>query len=228
MTIPRAITIDGPAGSGKSTLGATLAQQLGFIYFDTGVMYRALTLAVINHHVDPTDSQAVTVLAERCRIGVHAPTHDDGRQYTITLDDVDVTWEIRQQQVERLVSQVAAHPSVRQIMRAQQRAIGLAGDVVMVGRDIGSIVLPEAPLKIYLDVSIAERTRRRIAELTQRGEHIDAEALAESIRIRDERDSHVMQAAPDAIHLNGDTLSPDQTVADVLALVAHIPVLHTQ
>lgn len=227
MAIPRAITIDGPAGSGKSTLGATLAAQLGFIYFDTGVMYRALTLAVINHHVDPTDGEAVTALANRCHIGVHAPTIDDGRQYTITLDGVDVTWDIRHQQVERTVSLVAAHPPVRQILRAQQRAIGLAGDVVMVGRDIGSIVLPEAPLKIYLDVSIAERTRRRIIELEQRGEYIDADALAESIRVRDERDRHVMQAAPDAIHINGDTQSPAQTVADVLALIATIPVFHT-
>jgi cytidylate kinase len=98
----------------------------------------------------------------------------------------------------------------------------------MVGRDIGSIVLPEAPLKIYLDVSIDERTRRRIIELDQRGEHIDAEALTESIRLRDERDRHVMQAAPDAIHINGDIQSPAQTVADVLALVAQIPVLHTK
>lgn len=228
MTTPRAITIDGPAGSGKSTLGATLATRLGFIYFDTGVMYRALTLAVINHQVDPTDSTAVTDLANRCHIGVHAPTVDDGRQYTITLDGVDVTWDIRQQQVERLVSQVAAHPPVRQILRAQQRAIGLAGNVVMVGRDIGSIVLPEAPLKIYLDVSIAERTRRRIIELEQRGEHVDADTLAESIRIRDERDQHVMQAASDAIHINGDTQSPEQTVADVLTFVAQIPVLHTK
>lgn len=228
MTIPRAITIDGPAGSGKSTLGATLATRLGFIYFDTGVMYRALTLAVINHQIDPNDSVAVTTLAQRCQIGVHAPTVDDGRQYTITLDGIDVTWDIRQQHVERVVSQVAAHPPVRQILRAQQRAIGLAGNVVMVGRDIGSIVLPEAPLKIYLDVSIAERTRRRIIELNQRGEQVDAAALSESIRLRDERDRHVMQAAPDAIHINGDTQSPDQTVADVLTFVAQIPVLHTQ
>lgn len=227
MTIPRAITIDGPAGSGKSTLGAILAAQLGFVYFDTGVMYRALTLAVIQHCVDPSDSVAVAALANQCHIGVHTPTHDDGRQYTVTLDGVDVTWDIRQQHVERLVSHVAAHPAVRQIMRAQQRAIGLAGDVVMVGRDIGSIVLPEAPLKIYLDVSIAERTRRRIIELTHRGEQIDDIALAESIRLRDERDRHVMHAAPDAVHINGDTQSPDQTVAEVLALVANIPVLHT-
>ncbi len=228
MTIPRAITIDGPAGSGKSTLGATLATQLGFIYFDTGVMYRALTLAVINQQVDPSNSEAVAELANQCQIGVHAPTIDDGRQYTITLDGIDVTWDIRQQQVERLVSQVAAHPPVRHILRAQQRAIGLAGNVVMVGRDIGSIVLPEAPLKIYLDVSIAERTRRRIIELEQRGEHIDADALAESIRIRDERDQHVMQAAPDAVHINGDTQSPAQTVTAVLALIAQMPVFHTK
>jgi cytidylate kinase len=219
MTIPRAITIDGPAGSGKSTLGASLATALGFVYFDTGVMYRALTLAVIEGGIDPTDAAAVTACAERISIGIHPPTVADGRQYTITIDGRDVTWAIRDQRVEGAVSSAAGHPTVRVILRAQQRAIGMRGEVVMVGRDIGSIVLPEAPLKIYLDVSIAERASRRVTELAARGESVDHGALADSIKNRDERDAHVMQPAPDAVHINGDTQSPADTLSYVLSLV---------
>lgn len=227
MTQPLVITIDGPAGSGKSTLGARLATALHYVYFDTGVMYRALALAVLQAGCAPDDSSAVTQLAEAIHIGVHPPSHDDGRQYTITLDGVDVTWDIRQQAVERIVSQVAAHPGVRTILRARQREIGLAGHVVMVGRDIGSIVIPEAPLKIYLDVSIAERVRRRIAELDARGEHIDHAALTASIRTRDDRDRHVMYPADDAVIIDGSLHTPDETLHQVLALVAHIPVFQT-
>ena len=219
MNTPRAITIDGPAGSGKSTLGASLAAALGFVYFDTGVMYRALTLAVLDAGIDPSDGAAVAACAERIDIGVQPPTVADGRQYTITLDGRDVTWDIREQRVERAVSTAAGHPAVRVILRAQQRAIGMRGNVVMVGRDIGSIVLPEAPLKIYLDVSIAERTRRRSAELVGRGDSVDEHALYDSIANRDARDAHVMQPAPDAVHINGDTQSPADTLAYVLSLV---------
>ena len=219
MNTPRAITIDGPAGSGKSTLGASLAAALGFVYFDTGVMYRALTLAVLDAGIDPSDGVAVAACAERIDIGVEPPTVADGRQYTITLDDRDVTWDIREQRVERAVSTAAGHPAVRVILRAQQRAIGMRGNVVMVGRDIGSIVLPEAPLKIYLDVSIAERTRRRSTELLSRGDTVDEHALYDSIATRDARDAHVMHPAPDAVHINGDTQSPADTLAYVLSLV---------
>jgi cytidylate kinase len=225
MNTPKVITIDGPAGSGKSTLGATLASTLGYIYFDTGVMYRALALAVLNAAQDPQDGMVVTALAEASEIGVLAPTQDDGRQYTITLNGADVTWAIRDQRVEKIVSLSAAHPPVRAILRARQRAIGMQGHVVMVGRDIGAIVIPEAPLKIYLDVSIDERARRRIAELRARGEQVDMLALTESIRMRDERDRHVMFPAPDAIIINGDTQTPAQTLTHVLALVAQCPAL---
>jgi len=188
-------------------------------------MYRALTLAVIEANCDPHDAVAVTQLAEQSTISVHAPTQNDGRQYTIMLNGRDVTWDIRQQSVEKTVSIAAAHPSVRQILRARQRAIGMQGNVVMVGRDIGSIVIPEAPLKIFLDVSIAERARRRVDELTARGESIDEAQLTESIRVRDERDRHVMQPAVDAVHINGDTDTPAQTLAHVLQLVANCPAL---
>ncbi len=225
MKTPQVITIDGPAGSGKSTLGAHLATTLGYIYFDTGVMYRALALAVLDAQQDPQDSMAVTALAEASDIAVLAPTQNDGRQYTILLNGRDVTWEIRDQRVEKIVSLAAAHPTVRAILRARQRAIGMQGHVVMVGRDIGAIVLPEAPLKIYLDVSIAERARRRMAELVARGDSVDMATLTESIRIRDERDRHVMFPAPDAVIINGDDDTPNQTLAHVLELVQRCPAL---
>ncbi|MFM7678963.1 MAG: (d)CMP kinase [Roseiflexaceae bacterium] len=225
MNTPKVITIDGPAGSGKSTLGAHLASALGYIYFDTGVMYRALALAVLDANQDPHDSMAVTALAETSDIAVRAPTHADGRQYTIMLNGRDVTWEIREQRVEKVVSIAAAHPPVRAILRARQRAIGMQGGVVMVGRDIGAIVIPEAPLKIYLEVSIAERVRRRVAELTARGEAVDVAALTQSMRIRDERDKHVMFPAPDAIIINGDHHTPAQTLSQVLTLVSQCPTL---
>lgn len=223
MNTPQVITIDGPAGSGKSTLGAHLAQTLGYIYFDTGVMYRALALAVLDAAQDPQDSMAVTALAEASDIAVLAPTQDDGRQYTILLNGRDVTWAIRDQRVEKIVSLAAAHPTVRAILRARQRAIGMQGHVVMVGRDIGAIVIPEAPLKIYLDVSIAERARRRMAELEARGDRVDMATLTESIRVRDERDRHVMFPAPDAVIINGDDDTPSQTLAHVLELVQRCP-----
>lgn len=223
MNTPKVITIDGPAGSGKSTLGAHLASALGYIYFDTGVMYRALALAVLDAQHDPHDSMAVTALAETSDIAVRAPTRADGRQYTIMLNGRDVTWEIREQRVEKVVSIAAAHPPVRAILRARQRAIGMQGGVVMVGRDIGAIVIPEAPLKIYLEVSIAERVRRRVAELAARGESVDAVALTESMRLRDERDRHVMYPAPDAVIIDGDHDTPTQTFTHVLALVAQCP-----
>ena len=225
MMRPNVITIDGPAGSGKSTLGADLAATLGYIYFDTGVMYRALARAVLDAQQDPQQGDAVTALAESCEIAVLAPTQHDGRQYTVLLNGQDVTWAIRDQQVEKIVSLAAAHPAVRTIMRARQRAIGLQGHVVMVGRDIGAVVIPEAPLKIYLEVSLEERVRRRVAELTARGESVDVAALTQSMRIRDERDKHVMFPAPDAVIINGDHHTPVQTLNQVLTLVSQCPSL---
>ena len=168
--IPSTIAIDGPAASGKSTIGALLAEQLGYIYFDTGVMYRAVTWAALDRGIDIDDEAAVTALAERVRIDVLAPTVEDGRQYTVMCDGQDVTWAIRAPDVDRAVSPVSAYPGVRAAMTAQQRRIGLGGRVVMVGRDIGTVVLPEADLKIYLDASVEERARRRLREIMSRGE----------------------------------------------------------
>ena len=159
---PTTIAIDGPAASGKSTLGAALAEHLGYLYLDTGVMYRAGTWAALDRGLDIAAEADVTGLAESIQIDVEPASLDDGRQYDVICDGVDVTWLIRSSRVEAVVSPVSAYPGVRSAMVAQQRRIGLKGQVVMVGRDIGTVVLPEAPLKIYLDASVEERARRLI------------------------------------------------------------------
>ena len=163
-TMPKTIAIDGPSASGKSTIGALLAKELDYLYFDTGVMYRAVAAVALARHVPVHDEPAVTALAERVRIEVMQPTVDDGRDVTVLADGEDITLALRLRAVEKAVSPVSAYKGVRDAMRAQQRRIGEPGRVVMVGRDIGTMVLPDADLKIYLDAALAERAHRRYAQ----------------------------------------------------------------
>ncbi|HEY58905.1 MAG TPA: (d)CMP kinase [Anaerolineae bacterium] len=223
MGVPKIIAIDGPAASGKSTLAQRLAEALGYLYFDTGVMYRAVTWAALQRGLSLEDEAAMTVLAEEVRIDVRPPSQADGRAYDVLVDGQDVTWAIRRPQVDRWVSVVAAHPGVRRALTAQQRRIGQRGRVVMVGRDIGTVVLPEADLKIYLDASVEERARRRYQERRRRGEEVDFAEVLESMRKRDaldsSRDVAPLRPAEDAVIIRSDDLDADEVLARVLALV---------
>jgi CMP/dCMP kinase len=222
---PTIIAIDGPAASGKSTIANALARKLNYLYFDTGVMYRAATWAVLDRGGAISDEAAVTKLTESLQIDVKPPSQDDGRQYDVLCDGVDVTWAIRSPEVDAHVSPVAAYPGVRSALTAQQRRIGLRGNVVMVGRDIGTVVLPEAPLKIYLDASAEERARRRYAEVQARGDQPQTyEAILDNVKQRDMIDSGrataPLKAAPDAVIIDSTKLSVDEVVARVEQLIA--------
>ncbi len=219
MPAPLVITIDGPASSGKSTLGELLAQRLDYVYFDTGVMYRVVTLEALRQQVDLHDSAALEALAERVIIEVVAPTRQDGRQYTVLVDGRDVTWDLRTTEVDRAVSLVSSYAGVRRELIRQQREIGNRGHVVMVGRDIGTVVMPDAPLKLYLEASLDERARRRTADLRQRGQDATFESVRDDLAQRDTGDNHVMQPASDAIRLTTDTQSPGELVDRILALL---------
>jgi cytidylate kinase len=217
------IAIDGPAASGKSTIGRLLADSLSYIYFDTGVMYRAVTRAALDREIPIEDEAGVTELAETLAIDVLLPTVDDGRQYTVLADGEDVTWAIRQPDVDRGVSPVSAYAGVRAALTAQQRRIGQKGKIVMVGRDIGTVVLPSADLKIYLDASVEERAWRRYQEVVARKEPVDYDAVLNSMRRRDEIDSRrsvaPLEVADDAVVLDTTGMDIDQVVERILSLV---------
>ena len=219
-----AIAIDGPAASGKSTIGELLARRLGYLYLDTGAMYRAVTWVALEQGIDISDDEeeAITALAERVEINITRPTVDDGRQYTVHANGEDVTWQIRRPEVDANVSPVSAYPGVRQALTDQQRRIGRRGRIVMMGRDIGTVVLPEADLKIYLAATAEERAHRRYQEILERGEEADYEKVLSAIRRRDEIDSE-REAAPlrpadDAIIIDTTGLS----IAEVLIKVEEL------
>ncbi|HEY8758541.1 MAG TPA: (d)CMP kinase, partial [Candidatus Limnocylindria bacterium] len=153
MALPRTIAIDGPAGAGKSTIGALVAERLGYLFLDTGAMYRAVALAASRRGIDPDDADKLSEIAKKVRIMIGPPTKQDGRAYTVLLDGSDVTWDIRSADIDRIVSQVARVPGVRDAMVEQQRALAGQSRVVMVGRDIGTVVLPTADRKIFLTAS---------------------------------------------------------------------------
>jgi CMP/dCMP kinase len=223
MVRAKIIAIDGPAGSGKSTLGEKLAKSLGYLYFDTGVMYRAVTLAALDKGVPVEDEQAISELTAQLQIDVQPASVQDGRAYDVLIDGQDVTWEIRRSEVEANVSVVSTYPAVRQSLAAAQRRIGLRGQVVMVGRDIGTVVLPEADLKVYLDASVEERAKRRYKEILERGQSANPQAVLESMQERDRIDStramSPLRAADDAIILDSDHLDAGQVFEQVKELV---------
>jgi cytidylate kinase len=221
-TPPSIIAIDGPAASGKSTLGLKLARHMGYLFFDTGIMYRAVTWLALHQDVDVQDEPAVTALAEQADIDILPASKDDGRPSDVRVNGHDITWEIRSRSVDANVSVVAAYPGVRHALLNQQRRIGQRGRVVMVGRDIGTVVLPGADLKVYLDATAEERARRRFDEIRSRGGHAVYEEILQKVRERDYIDSTrsvaPLSVAEDAIVLDSDRLSAEQVFERVKEL----------
>lgn len=201
------VAIDGPAGSGKSTVARGLAARLGFRYLDTGAMYRALTWLALERGVELEDERSLAELAHE------NPISFEGDRVWIGGDDV--TEAIRGARIDRVVSTVARHPQVRAIMRDRQRELAEGGDAVIEGRDIGTVVCPDAEVKVFLVADSAERARRRLAERPE----IGAEALATDLRLRDERDAAQMQPAPDAETVDTTALSVEDVVDRIERLV---------
>ena len=202
------VAIDGPAGAGKSTVASRLAERLGFRYLDTGAMYRALTWLAMQQGIDLSDGDKLGELAREHQVDLD----ESGR---VTIAGADVTSAIRQSRIDRLVPVVARHPEVREVMRERQRELAMDGDVVIEGRDIGTVVAPDAEVKIYLQADPKVRASRRIAERPE----IGADALATDLRIRDESDAARMQPAGDAELIDTTTLTVEGVVDHIEQLV---------
>ncbi len=202
------VAIDGPAGSGKSTVASTLARRLGFHYLDTGAMYRALTWIARRDGADLADGPGLAELAAAHPVSFGYDGH-------VEMDGEDVTSEIRDAEIDRLVPAVAGHPEVREVMRERQRALATAGDSVIEGRDIGTVVAPDADVKVFLLADEAERARRR----THDRPGVPAETLTADLRSRDERDAVNTQPAEDAVFLDSTSLTVDEVVARIVKLV---------
>lgn len=195
------VAIDGPAGAGKSTVASRLAERLGFRYLDTGAMYRALTWLAMQEGIPLAEGERLGELAREHQVDLD----ESGR---VSIAGADVTSAIRQSRIDRLVPVVARHPQVRTVMRERQRELAELGDAVIEGRDIGTVVCPDADVKVYLQADRAVREQRRLAERPD----IGADALATDLRARDESDAARMQPAEDALEID----TSDLDVADVV------------
>jgi len=216
---PIRIAIDGPAASGKSTTARLVAQKLGFLYVDTGAMYRVVTLAVLEKYIDPEDEQAISKMAAKLNINQILLKSET----RTLLNGRDVSLAIRMPDVNAIISQVSSHKLLRKIMIDKQRELAARGNVVMEGRDIGTVVLPEAEIKIFMQASLVERAHRRWKELAAKGIETSLEKLKSEISRRDEldatRENSPLKAAPDAVILDTSNLSIKEQVDFVVQLV---------
>ena len=213
------ITIDGPSGAGKGTISRMLADKLGFHYLDSGALYRLLGLAAVRHSVDLANPSSLSVLAGH--MDIDFDTSDKGLK--VILEGENVTTELRSENTAALASQVASYPMVRTALLQRQQLFARSPGLIADGRDMGTVVFPDAPLKIYLTATSEERAKRRHKELLDKGEDVSLRALVEQVRSRDERDmsrdASPLVPAADAIELDTSTLSIQEVMDTVLNLV---------
>ncbi|NKQ10809.1 (d)CMP kinase [Pseudomonas sp. SST3] len=216
------ITIDGPSGSGKGTVAALLAAKLGWNFLDSGALYRLLAFAARNHGVDLTNEESLKVLA--AHLDVQFGADKNGHGMRIVLEGEEVTQAIRNEQVGAGASQVAALPAVREALLQRQKAFREPPGLVADGRDMGTVVFPDAPLKIFLTASAEERARRRFLQLKAKGDDVNLASLLDEIRARDERDTQrevaPLKPADDAVQLDSTELSIEQVLGQILSEVA--------
>lgn len=224
QNLPDIITIDGPAASGKSTIGNLIANKFGYICLDTGIMYRAVACQALRESLDISNELLISQLAERISIDILPSSNNDGRQFDVIIDGVDLTWDIRSNEVNQNVSEVSVYPRVRNAMTELQRNIAKKGKIVMIGRDIGTVVLPQADLKIYLEASAEVRAQRRYVEDLARGKKVCFGDVLESIKHRDEIDTGrtvaPLKPADDAVIVDSDQMTVYEVVERILDLIA--------
>lgn len=215
------ITIDGPAGAGKSTIARHLAQRLGILYVDTGAMYRALTLKALRRHLPPDDTTAILAMARDTEVRLESGV--DGK-VKVLLDKEDVTGFIRTPELTNAVFHVAQIPQIRRLMVQWQREYGIAHDIVMEGRDIGTVVFPDADFKFFLDADVSERARRRLLDLKDQGIECSLAELKKEIENRDQRDRErtcgPLRRADDAYYVDSTRLSIDEVIERLLTVIS--------
>ncbi len=222
VKLPRTIAIDGPSAAGKSSVGYCMAQRLGYPFLDTGAMYRALTWVALQRGVDIEDARALGRLARQVDVRLAPPQPGSPERCMIWVDGEDLTPMLRRPEVEAAVSLVSRAPSLRRAMVGIQRRLARSGPLVMAGRDIGTVVLPKAELKIYLDASMDERVRRRRKEMLALGRAVSEADVRRNILHRDSIDSSrktaPLRPAADAVIIDTDNMSEEQVVERVMAL----------
>ena len=214
------IAIDGPAGAGKSTIAKTLAKELGFVYVDTGAMYRAMAYFFLQKGIDKDDEAGITAAVDGADVTIR---YEDGAQQVL-LNGENITGSLRTEQVGNMASATSIYPAVRTKLVALQQKLAKTTDVIMDGRDIGTCVLPDAQVKIYLTASVETRAARRYKELIEKGESADLEKIAADIEERDYRDMHremsPLRQAEDAVLVDSSEMSIDEVVAVIREIAA--------